>query len=247
MAKFNNGKNLNVVIQLQKTNKKEALELLDSEASLHFGNGRYAYILHDKDINEDGELKPSHVHLVFISPIGKSSDNWIEFFKKWLNVDSDAISIEMVKNEKACLRYLIHLDNPTKHQYSSDEVKTNMKDALRRAFDSANGYVSNPTLEQLKIASMEGKEGIYKLVGLQGFEKACRILDQIQEENTRETYLRKQIDQLLIALCDVTSNEKYLRYGYIPLKDYQDILESATARATEIINYIKSIKQKVIA
>lgn len=247
MAKFNNGKNLSVVIQLQKKNEKKALKILEKEASLHFGNGRYAYILHDKDITEEGKEKGDHIHLIFISPVGKSSENWLDWFTSWLKIDRDAISIEMVKNEKSCLRYLVHLDNPSKHQYSIEEVHTNMIDSLKRCYESANAFVNNPTLEQLINAAEEGKEGIYRLVGLQGYERACRVLDQIQEEKTREIYLKHQIDNLLISLCDVTANKKYLTLGYIPLKDYQDILESASARAKDILAYIKSINQKVIA
>lgn len=247
MAKFNNGKNLNVVIQLQKANEKEALALLNKEAPLHFGNGRYAYILHNKDVDEVGELKGDHLHIVFLSPVGKSSENWLDFFEKWLNVDRDAISIEMVKNEKASLRYLIHLDNPSKHQYSIDEVVTNMGDALKRCYESANAFVTNPTLEQLKNAAQEGKEGIYKLVGLNGYEKACRVLDQIQDEKTREGYLKNQLDTLYFSLASVTAEPKYLKLGYIPLKDYQDILESSSMRLKEIVEYLKSVRKKVIA
>lgn len=247
MAKFNNGKNLNVVIQLQKANKKGVLDILDKDAPLHFGNGRYAYILHDKDTTDEGEFKGDHIHLIFISPIGKSSENWLTFFTDWLPVDKDAISIEMVRNEKSCLRYLIHLDNPSKYQYKAEEVKSNMADTLKRVFESSNAFVSNPTLEQLKNAAEGGKEGIYKLVGLQGYERACRVLDQIQDEKTREGYLQKQLDTLYFSLASVTAETKYLKLGYIPLKDYQDILESSSVRLKEILEFLKQTRKHVVA
>lgn len=78
-----------------------------------------AYITHDMDTTEDGELKKAHVHwagkrkspcpMSTIANALKIPANDIEFCKSW----------------KFTLRYLIHADNPDKFQYSVDGVTAN--------------------------------------------------------------------------------------------------------------------------
>ena len=78
----------------------------------------YAYILHDKDFNEDGEIiKPhTHVMLCFDNP------RTITGLSKELNISSNYIEPTKHNYIKG-LRYLIHADNPEKYLYAVEEVK----------------------------------------------------------------------------------------------------------------------------
>lgn len=76
----------------------------------------WAYCEHDSDVNDDGTPKKDHIHFLgklddVFSPDVVCSDLQIPIS-----------SIANVKSWKAACRYLVHLDSPTKYQYSFDDV-----------------------------------------------------------------------------------------------------------------------------
>lgn len=228
MADFNSGKSIFVVLQLQKVDTKKALSALQEKAQELFGLGRYAYILHDKDVLETGEMKGAHVHLALTAEKAKSSRNWIKHFASILDLEEDAVSVEMQGSEKKCLRYLLHLDDANKHRYDRSQVVTNMEDVCKKAWDANSGFVSNPTLEQLEEAYKQGAKGVYNLVGLASVEKALRVIDRFKVEDERVTYYLNQVNDLYMRLCEFTANRDYIRTGMIPLKDFQKVLDSVS-------------------
>ena len=104
------------------------------------------YICHDKDVDEEGELKKKHYHFIVklknaktISALSKDtlvSENMIEPIKKSFD---------------GSLRYLIHFGRDDKYQYSVDEVKS-LDDSLYRRFLKA---VNIDMSEEDKVASIE--------------------------------------------------------------------------------------------
>ena len=75
--------------------------------------------LHDKDMDPDGGLKKSHYHvmLMFESPV--------EYETRVAPIFAEigAVGREMVNSARGYARYLCHLDNPEKFQYSQSEVR----------------------------------------------------------------------------------------------------------------------------
>lgn len=230
MASFNSGKNIFVVIQLKKAKKESVLPLLEKDASSIFGRGRYAYILHDQDKESDGTTKTEHLHIFLTADVAKSSQNWVKHFSDLLKVEPDAVSVEMQQSQKKCLRYLLHLDDGNKHQYDRSQVVTNCDDLCKKAWEASTGFVLNPTLEQLKEASSLGYQGIYNLVGMANFDRACRVLEKIGKENDLVEGTLEEMRDLLNALYQMTAEPAFLVKGYIPLKDFQKRLEEASKR-----------------
>jgi len=73
--------------------------------------------LHDKDINPTGEPKKPHYHVLIMFEGVKT--------KEQVKVIFDAIGgvgLEVVQSMRGYARYLCHLDNPEKVQYSPDDV-----------------------------------------------------------------------------------------------------------------------------
>lgn len=77
----------------------------------------YAYIFHDKDIDDNGNLKPIHLHFVC------HGRHYLSQWAKLLGIPENMI--EIVRNTRGVNRYLIHLDDPEKYQYSPSDVITN--------------------------------------------------------------------------------------------------------------------------
>lgn len=78
----------------------------------------YVSPLHDSDFNPTGEPKKPHFHVLFTFDGVKSVEQVIAIFETF-----GGVGFEVVNSARAYARYLCHLDNPDKHQYSIDGVK----------------------------------------------------------------------------------------------------------------------------
>lgn len=76
--------------------------------------------LHDQDVNAGtGELKKAHWHVLLMFGGVKSYEQVVEVIKP-LNCPIP----QRCHNAKAMVRYMAHLDNPDKHQYSPSEIRS---------------------------------------------------------------------------------------------------------------------------
>lgn len=76
--------------------------------------------LHDSDENPTGERKKPHYHVILMFEGKKSIEQINEIMRSFGGVGE----AEVVKSLRAYARYLCHLDNPDKHQYSTDDVQS---------------------------------------------------------------------------------------------------------------------------
>lgn len=74
--------------------------------------------LHDKDINPDGEQKKPHYHVMLMYDSVKKIEQATEVFDK-----IGGVGHEKVLSIRGYARYLCHMDNPEKAQYSPEDVK----------------------------------------------------------------------------------------------------------------------------
>lgn len=86
------------------------------------GAAKWAYAVHDKDIldGETGERKKPHTHIVLNFNNARSITAVADYFE----ILPQFVEPVKGKSERGALRYLLHLDNPEKHQYSQDELVT---------------------------------------------------------------------------------------------------------------------------
>lgn len=74
--------------------------------------------LHDKDINPTGEPKKPHHHVMIMFENVKTKEQAVEVFDR-----IGGVGCEIVQSIRGYARYLCHLDNPEKMQYSPDDVR----------------------------------------------------------------------------------------------------------------------------
>lgn len=103
----------------------------------------YAYILHDKDLKEDGENKKTHWHVV----IRFEQARWASALCKELGIEENYI--EETKSLSNALLYLVHFNAPEKAQYDIDDVKGPMKTRLQQELAKVNKSESEKVLELL--------------------------------------------------------------------------------------------------
>lgn len=78
----------------------------------------WAYILHDRDTLEDGSLKKPHYHIVG-RLAGPRSPQTVA---NCIGIPANYVSCKKQYTFKKGVRYLLHLDDPSKAQYTADEM-----------------------------------------------------------------------------------------------------------------------------
>lgn len=119
MEKFRSRKFCMLLYPFEDATHKKAIDYIKL-------NYDYALIEHDQDLNESGETKKSHTHIV------------VSFANaKWNTAIADELGITLNYIEKCrdmdkALEYLIHYNDDTKHQYDIEEVRGNLKSKLKK-------------------------------------------------------------------------------------------------------------------
>lgn len=72
---------------------------------------------HDSDINPDMSTKKPHWHVQLLFDNVKTRDQARELFDQ-----INGVGLEVINSARSYARYLCHLDNPDKHQYSPSDV-----------------------------------------------------------------------------------------------------------------------------
>ena len=80
----------------------------------------YAYIIHDKDLKEDGTLVSPHIHLM-LRLDNSYKDSTIG---NWFGVKPQYVG-KIKGRFRDALEYLTHANRPEKYQYSTDDVISN--------------------------------------------------------------------------------------------------------------------------
>ena len=81
----------------------------------------YVSPLHNRDLNGDNTFKKEHLHVV-VSFGGKKSLSQIQKMSDDLSGVKLQSKINIVKDKRVAIRYLIHRDNPEKAQYEIGEI-----------------------------------------------------------------------------------------------------------------------------
>lgn len=81
----------------------------------------YACIIHDKDKDDDGNIKKEHIHLLIFF----NNARWGSSILKEINIDNPNL-IQFRDNKVESIRYLIHADNKNKYQYNVCDIDSNI-------------------------------------------------------------------------------------------------------------------------
>lgn len=104
----------------------------------------WAYILHDKDTDENGVLKKPHIHWV-----GRATPRCLSVVAGFLGLPEN--NIEIVKNFDNTVCYLIHLNDIDKYQYSPDDVVSNFSNIGQLLRRRSEGQI----VKELATAKMQ--------------------------------------------------------------------------------------------
>lgn len=109
-------------------------------------NYDYAYILHDCDVTEDGEVKKPHWHVV----LRFKQAVWNTAICSEIGLETNYI--EQVRKMDNALLYLIHFNDADKYQYNKNDVKGTLKkkiDELINSQDKSEGEKVSELIEYI--------------------------------------------------------------------------------------------------
>lgn len=98
---------------------------------------KYAYIIHDQDYftssdalneNDIGTYKKTHVHVVFFW----DNSYQLGYISKKIGLPSNYL--QKTESRTGAIQYLIHKNNPEKHQYNIAEIETNIEKIQSKFF-----------------------------------------------------------------------------------------------------------------
>lgn len=146
--------------------------------------------LHDRDVEENGELKKPHFHMVFYFK-GKKSLEQIKEITDFFNQPAPVI----IRNSVGNIRYFFHLDDPEKAQYSLDDFKSSGIDVMDIIQTSGDKKIINIKFQK-ELKSIVDSLKFRTLIDLQTFledNEKDDLMDWMRRHMTYTNSLLKSI------------------------------------------------------
>lgn len=138
----------------------------------------YAFIEHDKDVQEDGTPKDRHIHLALVL---NSARTLQQIAPRFTDITSNAGNCfgQPTRSNRAIIDYFTHKNEPEKHQYSESEIISNNIDYFKNdETDEDNTYMIIEDLLNGKslreLAKTYGRALLYHYRDFRDFVKDCK-------------------------------------------------------------------------
>lgn len=178
------------VIQMQASNGQNHIDSFGSTVSpesipnrlqsyLSLTGCRFWYIVHNHDV--DSENNPKRLHLHLVVHLGVSRRQYLMLIKEianWCFIPTDAISVESVNNLEGCLRYLIHMDNPEKFQYSEKDVVTNSVTTFKESINAQEVYSASKLISICEVNNFD-RIAVLRSIGLERYTRYRQVINDI--------------------------------------------------------------------
>lgn len=146
------------------TNKDEFVKRIESIQHLK----KYAYIVHNCDTLENGELKKSHFHLILTFSASVNVNTICEILKienQYLNKIKTTTAL--------AFQYLLHLNDKTKYQYEINQVISNFD---YTGFINESKFKIDDILEKIAIGEIR-EFNITQYISVKNYTKYKRYID----------------------------------------------------------------------
>lgn len=146
---------------------------------------QYAFILHDKDILEDGTPKTPHLHAVCNMNSSKQRIATIlNDLTKSLDISPLLVTIDKYSSFNSSIQYLIHKNNEEKYQYDLKDIVTNIPRQELDLFMKYNTQSEELTAERLidVVRKANKRTDIMREVGLFNYRINRPVIMDIAQE-----------------------------------------------------------------
>lgn len=156
-----------IVQQLEYIDLDFVKKVLDERDSIK----DYAYIIHDKDKDDEGELKAPHVHIAI-----RLKDSYdTKYISEWFNVKENYVC--KVKGRWAdMLKYLIHENAKDKFQYDKEEVVSNF-DWQNEKEKSSKKDLRRLEICNFIVSGIIREYNYFKYISIEEYDKYKKSID----------------------------------------------------------------------
>lgn len=152
---------------------------------LKYDSELYAFIGHDKDIDDDGLLKFRHIHLLIVLKEGKKPRLMTSLNKisKVCDLPPQDIDIEVADNVEQCIRYCVHKGYENKYQYPVQDLVSSLDDNELQAILNCEheSITASYLITAVKVNGCSSIN-IMKALGLKSYMKYRNAIRDIIEE-----------------------------------------------------------------
>lgn len=127
--------------------------------------------LHDRDVNDTGEPKKAHYHIILCYS-GPTSYNVV---KKLTDGLGQPIP-QALEQVRGYYRYFTHMDNPEKFQYNAEDI------------ESINGFNIIDFVELTRSEVANIKRRLQMIIRERGFTEYSQLMDYCMDEGSFEEY-----------------------------------------------------------
>lgn len=121
--------------------------------------------LHDRDLEDNGNLKKPHYHLLLSYSSATTLNNIRGWFKACGLGESDLHTVRVCASSVGYYRYLTHKDNPEKAQYNVNDIRVfNDFDELFKKFSETAGDKIDSLVRIFQIVDELGTVSFHALV-----------------------------------------------------------------------------------
>lgn len=139
---------------------------------------RYAYIIHDSDVNDDGTPKTPHIHLILWAGKRKLKSKLIYDLSFEMGINENRITVSVAKSLETNIRYLLHLDSPEKCQdYIPSDIITNCPDFVDTALTFGGNNMSGQDLYDLMKRLKFDEKEVAKYLGPSLYQRYYRFIN----------------------------------------------------------------------
>lgn len=152
---------------------------------LDFDAEIYAFIGHDKDVDDDGKPKFRHIHLLIVFPKNKKPRLSVTLNKisRICNIPTIDIDVELADDVGKCIRYCIHKGYPTKYPYDIKELQTNLNDVdLKQYFEVDLSNISVGYLLTCIEICGYSNIAVMRSLGLKTYMKYRNVINDVIKE-----------------------------------------------------------------
>lgn len=192
---------------------------------------KYAYILHNKDKLEDGTPKTPHTHIYmeFESPRG------VKAIGRALGLDEEHLNlIEALKKSKSgALRYLVHTDDPKKHQYEHNEVIANFDWWQELGDTQKSEWLDLLKVKQGEMSAKEFYESHSESINSSPLNAKISIFNRVYELQEKAPLNKAQRKRLQLIKSEILKDLKTKLLPYedvIPTEAIAEISYSVVSR-----------------
>lgn len=188
-------------IVLEKYDQEQKNEIINNSLENAFKAicDLYAFINHNKDTKENGEPEREHIQAYVELKNRTYATTLLKRLTYLLNINENRIGLRTRKRDDriANIQYLIHLNDPEKHQYAPFEIITNNKKLVNGILVNEVTELTAKTLIQIIERNNRNKRKIMLEIGLKQYTKYFRIIKDIIEDHWSYKEDKEIVDKYL--------------------------------------------------